>query len=129
MNLHHTLKTILENETNIQDIVLKGINVQRTTNTQEHINELSVYVPPLIRYALEDWYDEYQRHLEHHPNKRFGVYLKEQEGNLIFHFKWSLTHKAETIYRHAHAVLWNGLNDQEQNDLLYGLRYLINEAQ
>ena len=109
-------------------MVLTGINDWNKKNKQEPLGELSPYMIPLIRYATEDWISEYERSKTQYPNTSFGIFIKEQESNVVFHFEWSLTHKAETIYRHAHEVLWRALTKNEQDSFLYGLRYLIQQS-
>lgn len=112
----------------IQDIVLAGINHWNNANNQEPVDALSAYAPPLIRYAIEDWLEEYTFRKDFHPDKTFSTFIKEQEHNVIFSFKQSLTHKAHTVYRQAHAVLWCGLSQNEQDALLFGLRHLIHQT-
>lgn len=128
MDLYQTQNQILKNENEIQTFILNGINGWNKENEHAYVETLSPYMKPLIRYALEDWMNEYEKGKPRRPDTRFSDYIKEQESNLIFHFKWSLTHKSETVYRHAHEILWRALTKEEQNAFLYGLRYLIAHA-
>lgn len=104
------------------------MNAWNKQHGHDVIDQLSLYMKPLVRYAVDDWVSEYERLLDRRPNTSFSVYAKEQEGALLFHFKWSLTHKAETVFRHAHGELWNALSKAEQDAFVHGLQYLIRET-
>jgi len=128
VNLYQTQYAIFEHESKIQRIVLEGINAWNKEHDQAVIEQLPLTTIPLIRYAVEDWVNEYDHLVDRRPDTSFAEYVKEQAGELIFHFRWSLTHKAETHFRHAHGELWRTLNKDEQNAFLHGLRYLIKEV-
>ena len=125
MDLYQTQYEIFEQENTIQRVVLEGINAWNQEHEHPEIEEVSSYMIPLIRYAVEDWVGEFEHLLDRRPDTTFAEFVKEQEGMLLFHFKWSLTHKAETIFRHAHGELWQALDEDEQEAFLNGLRHLI----
>lgn len=128
MDLYQTQCTILENERNIYTIVLKGVNEWNTMNNHPPIDQLPIYIPPLIRYAVDDWVSEYERLLDRRPDTSFAEYVKDQADTLMFHFRWSLTHKAETLFRQAYKQLWDALSEHEQLALLHGLQCLIEQT-
>lgn len=126
--MYQTQQRIFEQENDIKTVVIKGINEWNNKNNYSPITDLSIYAVPLIRYAIEDWMNEYSQSKDQYPNTSFSTYVKDEEPNLVFQFKWSLTHKAETLYRQAHNVLWLALTKEEQDGFLYGLRYLIQQT-
>lgn len=128
MDLYQTRYTIFEEESKIHRIVLKGINAWNKEHGHTHIDELSIYMPPLVRYAIDDWVSEYERLLDRRPDTSFAEYVKDQADTLLFHFRWSLTHKADTLFRQAYKQLWDAMSKDEQDAFLHGLRYLIDQS-
>lgn len=128
MNLYQTQSTISENEERIYTVVLEGVNKWNTTNDQPLIDQLPIYMPPLIRYAVDDWVSEYERLLDRRPNTSFAEYVKTHDSELLFHFRWTLTHKAETLFRQAYKQLWDALSKEEQKALIHGLHYLVEQT-
>lgn len=109
-------------------MVLKGINAWNKEHGGTHIDQLSIYMPPLVRYAVDDWVSEYDRLRDRRPDTSFAEYVTDQADTLLFHFKWTLTHKADTLFRQAYKQLWDALSKDEQLALLDGLRYLIDQS-